>query len=490
MRKTVAIIGAGFSGLSAGAYLSKSGYDVAIYEKNADAGGRARKFEAQGYTFDMGPTWYWLPDVFERFFENFGQDISTYYTLKRVDPSYRIFFGKDDFIDVPADIDAFYALFEQLEPGCSSNLRKFLLDASFKYKIGMGDLIYNPGLSISEFINWKLIRSISKVSFFKSISAHVRSLFKSQRIFRILEFPVIFLGATAKTTPALYSLMNHADIALGTWYPAGGMYEVIRGMVSLNKSLGTKIFYNSPVTKLNAGKSGITSLITGNSECHADAIVAAGDYHHVEQELVPPEYRSYKPVFWESRKMAPSSIIFYLGVNKKLTNLLHHNLFFDEDFDHHADEIYKTPRWPDKPAMYVSVNSKTDTASAPEGCESMMILIPVAVGLDDNEAIREHYYHYAIERLEYITGESLKDNIVYKRSYAHNDFIRDYNAYKGNAYGLANTLLQTAILKPKMNHKKIPNLFYCGQLTVPGPGVPPSIISGEIAANLVFNYLK
>ena len=489
-RYRVAVIGAGFSGLASSASLALNGVEVDVFEKNSQPGGRARNFKAAGFTFDMGPSWYWLPDVFERFFDRFGYSVSDLYDLKRIDPSYRMFFGRNDFHDVPADIPGIYELFELLEPGSSKKLKKFLDDAEYKYNLGVKSVIFKPGLNFFEFVDYRLMKGIYRLDFFRSMTSYIGTTFKNPKLRRILEFPVLFLGSAPSSTPALYSLMNYADMVLGTWYPMGGFYKVIESLVKLNNELGVRIHLSQPVNQLDFTGKSISGIRTSDSFYSSNAVVGSADYEFIERELVPENLQTYSPSYWNGRKMAPSALLFYIGLNKKLKNLIHHNLLFDEDFEKHASEIYEYPQWPKSPAMYISVSSKTDPSVAPQGCENLVVLIPVASGLVDTDEIRSAYYEKVITRLEYITGEPIRDFVVFKRSYAHHDFERDYNAFKGNAYGLANTLSQTAFLKPKMRSRKIKNLFYCGQLTSPGPGVPPSIISGEVAAGLVLKYLK
>ena len=486
-KKHVVVIGSGFAGLSAATHLAdKANCTVTLLEKNDSPGGRARKFEHQGFVFDMGPSWYWMPDVFEHYFATFGKKPSDYYDLIRLDPSYAVVYGQEDVLDIPADLGEFKAMLDRIEPGAGANLDKFLAQAKYKYEVGIHDLVQKPSRSIFEFTSPGLLVDMVRMDIFQSMSKHVRKFFSHDKIIRLMEFPVLFLGETAENIPALYSLMNYADIALGTWYPKKGMHEIIKGMVQLAEEKGVKIRYSAEVEEIEI-KNGIAQCVRLKSgeKISADVIVAGADYHHVDRHLLNPSYSNYSEEYWDKRVMAPSSLLFYLGINKRLNNLRHHNLFFDEPLGPHADAIYTNPRWPDKPLFYASVPSITDPTVAPEGMENMFLLIPLAPDLEDSEEMREKYYHIIMDRLEKISGQEIRSHVIYKRSYAHSDFKSDYHAFKGNAYGLANTLLQTAILKPGLKNKKVPNLYYTGQLTVPGPGVPPSLISGGVVAKEV-----
>ncbi|WP_276496544.1 phytoene desaturase family protein [Pontibacter litorisediminis] len=478
----VIVIGSGFSGLSAATTLADKGYEVTVLEKNSSPGGRARSFTAEGFTFDMGPSWYWMPDVFEAYFNRFGKSTSDYYDLIRLDPSYTVVFGADDFMDIPARLPELQALFESMEPGSARQLDLFLEQAAYKYEVGINQLVYKPGRSLTEFMSPRLLLDVLRMDVFQSFHKHIRRFFRHEKIIKLMEFPILFLGALPQNTPALYSLMNYADISLGTWYPMGGMYKIVEGMVRLAEEKGVKFLYDQDVQRLEVQEGRVTQVLTDKELFEAEVVVASADYHHVEKELLPKASQSYSDSYWESRVMAPSSLLFYLGVNKRLQNLQHHNLFFDEDFGPHAQEIYTHPQWPKKPLFYVSAPSVTDPGVAPEGCENLFVLIPVAPGLQDTEELREQYFNLVMDRLERLTKQDIRSHIIYKRSYAHRDFIQDYNAFKGNAYGLANTLLQTAILKPSLKSRKVKNLYYTGQLTVPGPGVPPSLISGQVVA--------
>ena len=484
-KKNICVIGSGFAGISAATYLANFGHNVYLLEKNSTHGGRARKFSSKGFTFDMGPSWYWMPDVFEKFFKDFDKDIKDYINLKRLDPSYRVYFSNDETIDIPADYESLKKLFESLEEGSGLKLDEFLKQAEEKYKVGINNLVYKPGLSLTEFMNFETISGALKLDIFKSMHTHIRKFFKNEKLIKLLEFPILFLGATPKNTPALYSLMNYADIKLGTWYPEGGFSKVIDGMVELAKEKGVKFYNNEEVKSFSYDKRSISYVITKKKTYDADYVVCAADYNHIDQNILDKKFRNYSKSYWDKRILAPSSLLFYIGLDKKVKNIQHHCLFFDKDFENHAEEIYSTPRWPSEPLFYASFPSVSDTSLAPKNQDCLFLLIPIAPDLEDNRIIRERYFDLILSRLEKLTKQNIRDHIVYKRSYAIQDFKKDYNSFKGNAYGLANTLMQTAIYKPSLKNKKLNNLFFSGQLTVPGPGVPPSIISGNVVANQI-----
>ncbi|MBI2283519.1 MAG: phytoene desaturase [Bacteroidetes bacterium] len=490
MSRKVVVIGSGFAGLSAASFMAKAGWDVTVLEKHAIPGGRARYLTAEGFTFDMGPSWYWMPDVFERYFACFGKKVSDYYRLIRLDPSYRVYYP-DGPMDVPADFTALQQLFESLEPGAGKQLQKFLEEAAYKYEVGINKLVFKPGQSVKEFLDWDLAKGLFKLDVFRSMKAHVAKYFKHPRLVELMEFPVLFLGALPEKTPALYSLMNYADIKGGTWFPEKGMYQVVQAMYDLAVELGVRFHFEQEVNGIDIVGDRAKSVRTKNPHgdvviYDADVVIGGADYHHIETQLLPVASRSYTDAYWNSRVMAPGCILYYVGLNKKLNNIRHHSLFFDTSFAIHGKEIYDTKEWPSNPLFYVSAVSVTDPSSAPEGCENLFLLIPVATGLEnDTEELREKYFDQIVTRMEKHLGQSIKDAVIYKKSFAHSDFISEYHAFKGNAYGLANTLQQTAVLKPSCRSKKVSNLFYTGQLTVPGPGVPPSLISGEVVAGEV-----
>lgn len=485
MKKNIHIIGSGFSSLAAACYLAKTGHNVTVFEKNETIGGRARQLKKEGFTFDIGPTWYWMPDVFERFFADFNKAPEDYYTLLKLAPGYKIFFDQNDSLEISDNLSEIITTFEQIEKGAGKKLEKFMTTAKSNYDIAIKDLVYRPGESITELITLETAKRVNQ--FFSTISKDVRKKFKNKKLVQALEFPVLFLGAKPSNTPSFYSFMNYADFGLGTWHPKNGMYSVIEGIGKLALELGVKIETNQNVEKILSEDGFAIGLQVNGERRFADIIVSGADYHFTET-LLPENQRQYSEAYWDKKTFAPSSLLFYVGFDKKMKNVAHHTLFFDTDFELHAKEIYDAPKWPNEPLFYASFPSITDEHVAPEGKEAAIFLIPLATDLEDTPELRELYFEKIISRFEHITNQNVKKNIIFKESFCVNDFKEAYNSYKGNAYGLANTLLQTAFLRPKLKSSKVQNLYFTGQLTVPGPGVPPSLISGKLVANLIKKY--
>lgn len=481
MSKKVIVIGSGFSSLSASCYLSKQGFNVSVYEKNSTVGGRARQLIRDGFTFDMGPSWYWMPDIFDAFFNDFGKKTSDYYALDKLSPAYKIFFG-DDVITIGDTMDKICEEFERIEKGSSAHLRKFIAKAQKNYDIAINKIVLRPGISPLELVTKETVFRVDQ--FFKTISQEVRKKFKNPKLISTLEFPVLFLGAKPNKTPSFYSFMNFADFGLGTWHPKGGMYEIIKAMRSLAEELGVQIHTDSPVEKIRVENGKAIGIISNGEHIYADIVLSGADYHHSET-LLDKQYRQYSEAYWKKKTFAPSSLLFYVGFDKKLKNIEHHNLFFDTDFEQHTQEIYDEPKWPKDPLFYANFPSVTDSSMAPKGCETGFFLIPIAPGLEDTPQLRSQYFELIMERFNLQTGQNVSNNVIFKESFCVNDFMEQYNSYKGNAYGMANTLMQTAFLRPKLKSKKVEKLFFTGQLTVPGPGVPPSLISGKLVSKLI-----
>ena len=485
MKKAI-VIGSGFSSLSASCYLAKAGFEVEIFEKNDTVGGRARQLVKDGFTFDIGPSWYWMPDIFDKFFNDFGKKTSDYYHLDKLNPAYKIFF-EDDTLTIGDCMDTICEEFERIESGSSEHLRSFIGQAQENYDIAINKVVLRPGLSPLELVTKETVLRVDQ--FFKTISQEVRKRFKNPKLVSTLEFPVLFLGAKPSNTPSFYNFMNFADFGLGTWHPRGGMYEIIKAMKSLAEELGVKIHTQSPVTHILVSEGEVIGIRSQGKNQIADYVISGADYHHSET-LLDQKYRQYSEEYWENKTYAPSSLLFYIGFNKKLKNIEHHNLFFDTDFEKHAQEIYDNPQWPSNPLFYANFPSVTDGSMAPKDSETGFFLVPIAPGLEDTPELRNQYFDIVMDRFEKLTHQQIKDAIIFKESFCVNDFVEQYNSYKGNAYGLANTLRQTAFLRPNLKSSKVKNLFFTGQLTVPGPGVPPSLISGKLVADLITKEVK
>lgn len=481
MKKSCVVIGSGFSSLSAACYLAKNGWNVSIFEKNESVGGRASQFVKDGFTFDMGPSWYWMPDIFDKFFADFNKQTSDYYQLDKLSPAYKIFFS-DDVITIGDSMSKICDEFERIEPGSSKALKKFIDKAQENYDIAINKVVLRPGLSPLELVTKETMLKIDQ--FFKTISSQVRKSFKNPKLVSTLEFPVLFLGAKPSNTPSFYNFMNFADFGLGTWHPKGGMYEVIKAMKNLAEELGVIINTNATVEQIQVTNGKATGIICKGKVHHADKVLSGADYQHSES-LLEDKYQQYSKTYWEKKVFAPSSLLFYIGFNTKLKNVEHHNLFFDTDFELHAKEIYDKPQWPTNPLFYANFPSVTDGSMAPKGCETGFFLVPIATDLEDTEALRNQYFDLIMDRFEKRTGQDIRNNIIFKKTFCVNDFIDRYNSYKGNAYGMANTLTQTAFLRPNLRSKKVGDLYFTGQLTVPGPGVPPALISGKLVSELI-----
>ena len=463
MQNTIAVIGSGFSSLSAACYLASKGFRVRVFEKNEQIGGRASQFKKEGFTFDMGPSWYWMPDIFEKFFADFGKSASDFYHLDKLDPAYQIVFD-DDVVTIGDSMEKICAEFERIEPGSSVPLRKFIEKARQNYDIAINKMVYKPGRSPLELVSVETALRVGQ--FFSTISRDVRKEFKNPKLISILEFPVLFLGAKPSDTPSFYSFMNYADFGLGTWHPRGGMYRIVEGMGALAESLGVEFHTKSPVDEILVKDGKASGIRIGEEIIEADLVLSGADYRHTET-LLPEHLRQYDESYWAKRTFAPSSLLFYT------------------DFEQHATEIYDNPQWPKAPLFYVNFPSVTDPSMAPEGHETGFFLLPLAPGLEDTEALRESYFWKMIDRLEARTSQTVRNNIIFRESFCVSDFMDRYNSYKGNAYGMANTLRQTAFLRPGLQSKKVKGLYFTGQLTVPGPGVPPSLISGKLVSELI-----
>jgi phytoene desaturase len=483
--KKIVIVGSGFGGIAAAGLLARDGHNVTVIEKNEQPGGRASVWRKDGFTFDMGPSWYLMPDVFEKYFSEFNKKPEDYMKLIRLDPSYRVFFDKDDYVDISANIDKNLDLFERLESGAKEKMKEYLKLSKYEYDIAMKDFIYKDYRHLIDFIRPRLIVEGTKLHMFEKLDDFAQRYFKSEKIRKILEYTIVFLGGSPYDSPALYSLMSYVDFEMGVWFPVGGMGKLVEAMHMIAEEQGAKFVFNEPANRILIEKNKAKGVKTNKITYDSDIVIVNADYAWAELNLIEKRYRSYSEKYWEKRKIAPSAYLLFLGLDKQIKRFKHHNLYFHPNWDNHFYDIFKQPKWPKEFSYYVSCISKTDSKTAPKGCENVFVLVPVAPGLKDTDKTRERYYNQTIKHIEMLAGENLRDHIIVKRIFAHEDFLNRYNAFKGTALGLAHTLAQTAIFRPRHQSKKVKNLYYTGHYNHPGIGVPMVIISSQILANIL-----
>ncbi len=482
---SIVVIGGGVGGLSTACYLADAGADVHVIEKNEQLGGRASTLEAEGFRFDMGPSWYLMPDVFERFFGDFDRTPSDYYELTHLDPHYRIFFKDGDQVDVTADLERTKRIFESYEGGAGEALERYLSKSRENYEVGMKHFVYEDRERLRDYLDLDVARQARGLSLLGSMQDHVENYFEHPKLQQIMQYTLVFLGGSPKNTPALYNLMSHVDFNLGVWYPEDGLGGVIDGIADLGRELGVTYETNRPATAIK-GREGAFKVETPDGPLTADLVVSNADYAHTEQDLLSPERRGYDADYWESRTYAPSAFLLYLGVSGDVPELAHHTLVLPTDWEEHFDQIFEDPQWPDDPAYYCCVPSETDDSVAPAGHSNLFVLVPIAPGLEDTPELRSRYRDLILEDVAEHTGTDLRDRIVFEESFCVEDFADRYNSFKGTALGMAHTLRQTALFRPPHRSKEVDGLYFAGSYTTPGIGVPMCLISGELTAEKVF----
>ena len=484
----VVVVGGGIGGLSAGCYLAEAGASVRVVEKNEQLGGRASVLERDGFRFDMGPSWYLMPDVFERFFGHFDRTPSDFYELTRLDPHYRVYFKDGDCVDVTGDREEMAAVFDSYETGAGEALERYLERAEYTYEVGMDHFVYADRTRIRDFLSLDVARHARGLSLLGSMDGHVADYFEHPKLRQLVQYSLVFLGGSPANTPALYNLMSHVDFNLGVWYPDGGIGAVVDALVTLGESLGVSYETGRPVVAID-GEPGAFDIETIDGRVSADLVVSNAGYPHTELALLGPERREYDAAYWESRTYAPSAFLWYLGIEGEVPELAHHTLVLPREWDDHFREIFDEPEWPTEPAYYVCVPSQTDETVAPDGHSALFVLVPIAPGLDDGAAVREAFGRRLLADLDRHTGTQLTDRIVVEEIFCVSEFVTRYNSFQGTALGLAHTLRQTAPFRPRQRAGDGDGFYYVGADTTPGIGVPMCLISGEhVAAKVIDDY--
>jgi phytoene desaturase len=480
MTEKIVIIGAGFGGLSAAAYLAKAGYKVTVVEKNSMPGGRAQVLSDKGYVFDMGPSWYMMPDVFDEFFADFDKSHEQYYKLIKLDPAYKVITSNKSF-----DVNTY----PEAKKLFSSSDEQARFDYFYKvskknYEIVRDDLLLKPMIKYSEVLDPKVLKFLSSYDMYRSYTKRIESITSDPDLQHTLEFMSVFMGGSPDQIPAIYSLLSYVDMGLGVSYPKGGFGAVAKAFEQLCTELGVEFVYNQEVKSIEVDSGTAKSIITDKQKFPADIVIANADYHYVESKLIESKYRGYSEKYWQKADLSPSALLLFLGVNKKLDNLLHHNLFFDTDWEKHFVNM-KKGNWSDDPLFYLSAPSLNDDAVSPKGRENLFVLAPQPAGAELSKESIDLIIDKIIARISKHVGLDITEHIEVKQIRAQEFFKEKYNAFNGNAFGLSHTLRQSAVFRPKMRSKKIANLYYVGQYTNPGTGVPMVVMSGKVVASLV-----
>lgn len=489
--KRIVVVGGGIGGLATAGLLARDGHSVTLLEKNSQLGGRANLLATQGFRFDLGPSWYLMPDVFETFFAQFNTHPSKHLDLREIEPQYRIFFSDKSHVDISRIVAKTRAIFEEIEPGAGAALDQYLVEAQRKYNISVEQVLYKNVDTFFDFFSWKMLKEGRNLNALESMDSYVSKFFKSEKLQQIIQYTLVFLGGSPSNLPALYSLMTHVDFNQGVYYPMGGFYEVVKVIAGLAEEAGARLRTNAPVEKIITDGDRVVGVQVAGRLLKADVVIGNADYVHLEDLLDDQSKRAYSHKYWNKQTLSPSAFLVYLGVKGKLPKLQHHNIYFGENWIEHFDDIFAGKSWPQHPSLYINMPSKTDSSVAPKGHENLMILVPTAAGLRETPLWREQYAQFIIKYVEEQIGIALSEKIVFQKIFSVTDFKQQYNSYKGNALaGSAQTLLQTGIFRANNKHKHLKNLFMAGAYTTPGIGVPPTLISAHLARDRVRAYLN
>ncbi len=501
MARRVVVIGAGIAGLATAALLQREGCSVTVLEAQSEVGGRARHWDSGGFRFDRGPSWFLMPEVFDHFYRLMGTSSDEQLDLQRLDPGYRVFAeGAVRPLDI-ADRATNIRTFDAIEPGAGERLAAHLDSAADTYQTAMRDFLYTTFSSLRPFLTGATLRQASQLQRMLRVplDRFVAESFRTPVLQRTLSFPAVFLGSAPSRTPSLYHLMSHLDMDDGVWYPTGGIARVIETIEALARDAGAKIRCEAEVTAIETTGSGRRARVTGvvvrdaagaEIRVPADVVVAAGDLHHIETTLLPPELQTYPESWWRKREPGPGGVLAYLGLRGKTPTLLHHNLFFVDDWERNLDAVFGgEASLPTPTSTYVCRPSATDVSVAPPDGENLFLFVPVPAdpaighGGDDGrgdagvEAIADAAIDYVAERAGI---PDLRDRIVLRRTVGPADFERDLHAWRGGALGPGHTLRQSAFLRGRNASRTVNGLLYAGGSTIPGVGLPMCLISAEL----------
>jgi phytoene desaturase len=491
-RKTAIVIGSGLGGLGTACLLAKAGYQVTVLEKNDQLGGRAGLLEAEGFRFDMGPSWYLMPDIFERFFELLGEKVNDHLDLVPLSPSYRVFY-KDSTatLDIYGDLVRDKATFTTIEPGAGDQLQRYVDTASYLYKTSIDSLLFRDYQHVGDMFRWDILRQAPKLKIFQNLHHYVAKHFRDQHLQQIMEYPAVFLGSSPYRTPAFYSLLSHALFRQGVLYPRGGIYKLVEALAAIGRTQGVQYRTNAEVQHIEVDGGKAVGVRVDSQFLPADIVISNADPHHTDTQLLAPADRDYSADYWQHRVVAPSALLLYLGVNRQYPSLQHHNLLFSRDWQANFAQIFDYPRFPTDPSLYVCAPSKTDPTVAPPSHENLFVLVPIAAGLDYTQDQLETYADQVLAAIEtHMQLPNLRQHLVYKKLFCVKDFSERLHSFRGTGLGLAHTLLQTASFRPHNKSRKVQNLYHVGGNVHPGIGMPSTLISAELVVRQVCTDTK
>jgi phytoene desaturase len=482
MKKAV-VIGAGVGGLALANILAKTGWKVSVYDRLPQAGGRMGELRAKGFMFDTGPSWYLMPEVFQHYFELLGEDVSAHLDLIKLSPAYKVFYDYHKPITVTGSLKKDERTFDAIEAGAGQKLRDYVRTAERNYRAAMEHFLYNPFTRAGSLANRRVVAQLPALSqqLIRPLHSHVARYVRAQPLQQILEYPMVFLGASPWNAPALYHLMSFLDFKQGVYYPRGGMYRVVEALQRVGEKLGVAYHFNATATKIEVAGGRATAVQFGKKQVAADLVVSGADLHFTETALLPESARTYPQKYWKKRVAGPSALLLYLGIKGELPQLQHHNLFFVKDWKQNFADIFERKAWPENASIYVCKPSATDKSVAPKGHENVFVLVPLPADINHPEQLEAAADRYLTQLEKMANIPDLRERIVYKSMRGPADFAEMYNSWNGTALGMAHLLKQSAFWRPGARSKKVQNLLYVGGGVQPGIGVPMCLISAEVA---------
>ena len=492
--KRVAVVGAGMGGLAAAIRLRIMGFDVEVFEKNAQTGGRIGRLNQGGFTFDTGPTLLLMTDVYRDLFAAAGRNLDEEVDLVPLDPNYQVHFGDGDSIRISSSLPALIPELERIEPGVTPRFYRFMEDSCYKYRLGRSEFVERDFEKAGDFFGPRNLRLLLKTKALSNYYRSVSNYFKTEKLRQTFSFQTMYLGLSPFKAPAVYALLPYTELAEdGLHYPRGGIYELVEAMTRLARDLGVKVHLNSPVEEITIARDGARGVRVHGEKIGADAVLANADLPYVYSKLLP-QSAGAGDFRWSFRKRekllyTASAFMLYLGLDRKLEHMLHHNVYLSARYKENFEQIFEERRLPDDPSFYTNVPSRTNEYGAPTGMEALYVLVPVPHLQDanadwarDGEAFKERVY----DLLEKKAGiENIRRHVVVEQVKTPLDWRAEYNLEEGAAFGIGHGIFQVGYFRPPMASKTLRNVYFVGASTRPGTGVPLVAIGAKLAAERI-----